>query len=78
LEDLEIGKSGPIDADGNGPQGAKQASSMNTEREGAVCELIEVMQILLGSSVDAGAYKCVIVILQPDCLVTRICHLHMR
>jgi hypothetical protein len=48
LEDLEaweIGMSGPIDADGNGPQRAVEASSMGFGREGTNCELIEIMQI---------------------------------
>jgi hypothetical protein len=42
----KIGKSGPIDADGSGPQRAQQASSANFGREGAGCEVIEIMQIL--------------------------------
>jgi len=48
LEDLEawgIGISGPIDADGNGPQTTVEASSMGFGREGANCELNEIMQI---------------------------------
>jgi hypothetical protein len=32
---------------------------MNCEREGAVCEVIVIMQILPGSSDNAGAYKCI-------------------
>ena len=35
---------------------------MNCEREGAVCEVIVIMQILPGSSDYAGAYKCI----RPD------------
>src|ERR1700730_10527721 len=46
----EIGTSGPIDADGNGPQRARQASSIGFGREGAICENDEIMQILPGSS----------------------------
>jgi hypothetical protein len=38
-----IGTSGPIDADGKGPQRARQASSMGIGREGAICEEIEIM-----------------------------------
>jgi len=38
-----IGTSGPIDADGNGPQRARQASSMSIGREGVRCEEIEIM-----------------------------------
>ncbi len=38
-----IGTSGPIDADGNGPQRARQASSMGIGRESAICERIEIM-----------------------------------
>src|SRR3981189_1850323 len=49
----EIGTSGPIDADGNGPQRARQASDMGSGREGAICEYDEIMQILPGSSDDA-------------------------
>jgi hypothetical protein len=47
-EDLEAGMtgtSGPIDADGNRSQRAKQASSMSFGREGAICEKDEIMQI---------------------------------
>jgi hypothetical protein len=46
LEDFwEIGTSGPIDADENGPQRAVGASSMGFGREGAKCDVIEIMQI---------------------------------
>jgi hypothetical protein len=45
LEAWKIGTSGPIDADGDGPQKLRQASSMGIGREGAVCEYIEIMQI---------------------------------
>jgi hypothetical protein len=48
-----IGRSGPIDAGGDGPQRAKQASSMGFGREGAICEYDKIMQILPGSSDDA-------------------------
>jgi hypothetical protein len=48
-----IGTSGPIDADGGGPQSAQRASSMGIGREGAVCENDKLMQILPGSSDDA-------------------------
>src|SRR6267378_5060850 len=48
-----IGTSGPIDAGGGRPQWARQASGISIEREGAVCEYIEIMQILPGSSDDA-------------------------
>jgi hypothetical protein len=48
-----IGRSGPIDAGGDGPQRAKQASSMGFGREDAICEYDEIMQILPGSSDDA-------------------------
>jgi hypothetical protein len=50
---LKIGTSGPIDADGNGPQRARQASSIGFGREGAICEYNEIMQILPGSSDNA-------------------------
>ena len=45
-----IGTSGPIDADGNRPQKAKRASSMGIGRGRTICEYIEIMQILPGSS----------------------------
>ena len=32
---------------------------MGFGREGAICELIEIMQIPPGSSDDATAYKCI-------------------
>jgi hypothetical protein len=48
-----IGTSGPINADGGGPQRAKQASSSGFGRGGAICEYDEIMQILPGSSDDA-------------------------
>jgi hypothetical protein len=48
-----IGTSGPIDADGGGPQRARWTSSMSIGRQGAICEYIEIMQILPGSSDDA-------------------------
>jgi len=37
-EALMIGTSGPIDADGSGPQRARRASSLSIGREGAICE----------------------------------------
>jgi hypothetical protein len=40
-----IGASVPIDADGGGPQRARQASSISFGREGTICEIIIVMQI---------------------------------
>jgi hypothetical protein len=46
LGNLKIGRSGPIDAGGDGPQRAKQASSMGFGREDAICEYDEIMQIL--------------------------------
>src|SRR6266700_6092196 len=45
-----IGTSDPIDAVGERPQRAKQASSMGFGREVAICELDVIMQILPGSS----------------------------
>jgi hypothetical protein len=45
VEARETGTSGPVDTGGNGPQRAKQASSIGFGREGAICELIEFMQI---------------------------------
>jgi hypothetical protein len=53
LGSLEIGTSGPIKAGGGGPQRPRQASSISIGREGAICEYIEIMQILPGSSDDA-------------------------
>ena len=44
-EAWEIGTSGPIDADGNGPQRAVGASGMGFGREDATCDVIEIMQI---------------------------------
>src|SRR6266581_1863560 len=48
-----IGTSGPIDAGGNGPQRATRASDTGFGREDAICEYIEIMQILPGSSGNA-------------------------
>ena len=45
--------SGPIDAGGIGPQRAARASKNSFGREGAICEYIEIMQILPGSSHDS-------------------------
>jgi hypothetical protein len=47
LDVRETGALVPIDADGGGPQRATQASSMRIGREGAICEVIEIMQISL-------------------------------
>src|SRR6202790_1652616 len=41
---MMIGTSGPMDADGGGPQRARRTSSMSIGRQGAICELIEFMQ----------------------------------
>jgi hypothetical protein len=49
----KIGTSDPIDAGGEGPQRAARASDTGFGREGAICEYIEIMQILPGSSDDA-------------------------
>jgi hypothetical protein len=45
--------SGPIKAGDGGLQRPEQASSMSVGREGAICEYIEIMQILPGSSDNA-------------------------
>jgi hypothetical protein len=45
LGSLEIGTSDPIDADENSPQRTVWTSGMGFGREGATCELIEIMQI---------------------------------
>src|SRR5258706_11592711 len=50
----KIGTSGPIDADGGGPQRARQASGMGFGRAGTICKYIEIMQILPGSSDNAA------------------------
>jgi hypothetical protein len=50
---LKIGTSGPIDAGGNGPQRATRASDTGFGREDAICEYIDIMQILPGSSGNA-------------------------
>jgi hypothetical protein len=57
---------GPIDAGGVRPQRARQASSINTERGRAVCEIDVIMQILPGSSGAMAAYKCITRNLQYD------------
>ncbi len=54
-----IGTSGPIDAEGGGPQRARQASGMSFGREGAICEYIEIMQIPPRFERRRGAYRCV-------------------
>jgi hypothetical protein len=54
-----IGTSGPINADGGGPQRARQAPSIGFGRGGAICEYDEIMQILPGSSDDPQPYKCI-------------------
>ncbi|MET3840141.1 hypothetical protein ABIE49_002219 [Bradyrhizobium sp. OAE829] len=48
-----IGTSGPIRAGEKWPQRPDTASSIGIERERAVCELDEIMQILPGSSDNA-------------------------
>jgi hypothetical protein len=60
---LVIGTSGPIDA---GVWSAQEARSPgeSIERGRTICEYIEIMHILPGSSDDAAAYKCVAVDLQ--------------
>src|SRR6185437_9747224 len=56
----KVGRSGPTEADGGGPQRPKQASSMDIGREGAICEYIEIMQMPPGSSERrVGAYKSI-------------------
>jgi len=45
---------GPIDAVGTRRQAAKWASGMSFGRAGAICEKHEFMQILPGSSTEAG------------------------
>jgi hypothetical protein len=50
---LKIGTSGPIDAGGNGPQRATRATDTGFGRGDAICECIEIMQILPGSSDNA-------------------------
>src|ERR1700733_7456856 len=64
LEAGEIGTSGPIDAGGNRPQRARQASSMGFGREGAICEYIEIMQIPPRFERRSAAYKGIIGVLQ--------------
>jgi hypothetical protein len=52
LGSLEIGTSGPIGAGGNGAQEA-QSPDESIERGRSICEYIEIMQILPGSSDNA-------------------------
>src|SRR5258705_10020862 len=59
-----IGTSGPIDAGGNGPQRAKQASRMSFGREGVICEYIEIMQIPPRFERRRAAYKSIAGVLQ--------------
>src|ERR1700730_6671236 len=63
-EAWEIGTSGPIDADGGGPQRASRASSIGFGREGAICEYIEIMQIPPRFERRCVAYKCIAGVLQ--------------
>jgi hypothetical protein len=60
----EIGRSGPIDADGSGHQLAKEASSINVGREGAGCDVIEIMQIPPRFEQSGGPYSRVVEIAQ--------------
>jgi hypothetical protein len=53
LGSLEIGTSGPIRAGEIGPQRPEQASSDDIGRGRTICEYIEIMQILPGSSDNA-------------------------
>jgi hypothetical protein len=46
------------------------ASSTGIERDRAVCELDEIMQILPGSSDNVDAYKCITGDLQYDIRVS--------
>ena len=59
------GTSGPIDADGNGPQRARQASSsMGIGREGAICEEIDIMCKSPRFERRCAAYRCIADVLQ--------------
>jgi hypothetical protein len=60
-----IGTSGPIGAGGNGAQEALKPGE-SIERGRTICEYIEIMQILPGSSDNAAAYKCITADLQYD------------
>jgi len=53
LGSLKIGASGPIGTGGDRAQGRDRKPSPSIEREGTICEYMEVMQILLGSSDNA-------------------------
>jgi hypothetical protein len=53
LGSLEIGMSGPIKAGGRRGQQRDRKSSTDIGRGRAICEYIEIMQILPGSSDDA-------------------------
>jgi hypothetical protein len=50
---VTIGTSGPFDAEGNGLQRLEHASSKGIGRGRSICEYVEIMQILPGSSDDA-------------------------
>src|ERR1700722_9155368 len=62
-----IGTSGPIDADGSGPQRATPGSSMNVGRGRTICEYVEIMQIPPRLERRSAAYKCVAGDLQYGC-----------
>jgi hypothetical protein len=68
---LIIGPSdGPVSAGEFGAQRPDTASSIGIERERAVCDLDEIMQILPGSSDNVDAYKCITGDLQYDIRVS--------
>jgi hypothetical protein len=60
---LEIGRSGPIDAGEDGAQEARSPGE-SIERGRTICEYIEIMHILPGSSDNVRAYKCITADLQ--------------
>jgi hypothetical protein len=67
----KIGTKGPIDADGGHPQRVSGVSSIGFGREDAICEYIEIMQILPGSSddwrfINASAAICNMAGLVPE------------
>jgi hypothetical protein len=65
LGSLVIGTSGPIGTGGNGAQEARSPGE-SIERGRTICEYIEIMHILPGSSDNAAAYKCTTPDLQDD------------
>jgi hypothetical protein len=68
---LIIGPSGgSVSAGEIGAQRPDTASSIGIERERAVCDLDEIMQILPGSSDNVDAYKCITGDLQYDIRVS--------